>query len=398
MASSNQRPALPDCDPMEVDEKLAAGWSLPASLYLGAEVERLEDERVWRPAWQEMGTLADFRRSGDFLTSRLGRYPVLALRHPDGDLRAYMNVCRHRAALVVAGESSGQASDVSGNCSRFTCHYHGWTYTLDGRLVGVPDSAAGRLPPQETLGLQPVAIDTWGGIVFVSIAPQSTLLEALGDLPRIAAEQNYSLPFCDPDVQLAGTRTWEVPCNWKVFMENNLECYHCGTVHGRSLATLVKVDRENFFGLNFRNGILLKAPFNSSLAERLDRHTAARLEQQERTSGQAALQQYWTWPANLWTAGAGIGSALYRIDPTGPDSCRMTARFYQRPDEIADRKRLDACIADAIAEDIEISRGVQVGLASDARASGPLLAQREDSIRWFSAQVWGHLRPAFVQE
>jgi len=388
-------PALPLLDPAEVDRRLAAGWSLPASLYAGAEVQRLEDERVWRPGWQEIGTLADLRRPGDFLTARLGHYPVLVLRHPNGGLRAFMNVCRHRAAPVAAGPA-GQAEDVSGNCNRFTCPYHGWTYDLDGRLIGVPDRAVGGLPPEETLGLQPIAVDTWGGIVFVSIAPRNTLLEALGDLPRIAAEQNYAFPFANPDIELTATHSWDVPCNWKVFMENNLECYHCAMVHAGNLAALVKVDREHFFGLNFRNGILLQAPFGGGLQDRLGAQTAARLVAEERTSGQMALQQYWHWPANLWTAGPGIGSALYRIDPTGPDSCRMIARLYQHPGEIADRKALDACIADAISEDIRISSGVQLGLASGMREFGPLLAAREDSIRWFSAQVWQHLRPAFM--
>jgi len=387
---------LEQVDPSEVDDKLAAGWGLPACFYAGADLERLEDEHVWREAWQEVATLADFRKAGDYLTARLGRYPVLVVRHPDGGLRAYLNVCRHRAALVAGGESGGQASDASGNCSRFTCRYHGWTYDLDGRLIGVPDRSSGQLPPHETLGLQKVTVDTWGGIVFVSVAPSGTLLEALGDLPRVATEQNYSFPFLEPELELVATYSWEVACNWKVFMENNLECYHCSSVHARSLATLVKVDRDHFFGLNFRHGILLKAPFADSIGDAVGQDTAQRLKDHEHTSGQAALQQYWIWPANLWTAGSGIGSALYRVDPTGPETCRMIARIYQNRTEHAERARLDACVGDAISEDIEISKGVQIGLASGARDWGPLHAQREDSIRWFSAKVWRHLRPAFV--
>lgn len=381
-----------DCRTAEA--KLAEGWTLPASLYTDPAVDRIEDQLIWRAAWQEVGVLADFRRPGDFLTAKLGRYPILVVRDSKGELRAFLNVCRHRGSLLVGGDFADQPDNLAGNSKGFTCRFHGWTYGLDGRLRGAPDRAQGKLPPLESLGLRPISVATWGGIVFVSIEPNEPLDAHLSDLPRIAEHEKYTFPFLSDDIEFAGFYEWQVNCNWKVFMEVNLECYHCPTTHAHSFASVCKLDHKNFRTVNFRNGNHLRAPFVDDLERKVGSEAARRLHVAAEQRGEGAFQQYWIWPNNMWTSGVGFGNALFRIDRTGPTTCRMVARVYLHKDDVQDRKRLDEFVKDVIAEDVRVTSGVQMGLESGARDCGPLLAEREESIRWFSAMVWSHIGAA----
>lgn len=386
---------LPSIDAEEVDRYLGNGWTLPSTLYTDPAVARLEDDLIWKPAWQEIGALADFREPGDFLTAKLGRFPVLVVRDEEGELRAFMNVCRHRGALLAAGEMGDQDDNVAGNCNGFTCKYHGWRYGLDGQLKGAPNWKDGNLPPFDELGLHPISVDSWAGIVFVSIEPTEPLAEFLSDVPAVAEQKGYEYPFLQEDLELASTYEWHVEANWKAFMENNLECYHCSTTHTDTLAAVFKVDIKNFCTINFKNGNHLGAPFTDDLDRKIEPEMAASLVHLAKGKGEQAFQQYWVAPNNMITTGVGLGDALYRIDATGPGSCRMCARVYLPKGDNANRERLDEFMGDFVVEDVGVSSGVQIGLESGAREWGPLLAKREDSLKWFSAYIWDRLGPAF---
>lgn len=386
---------LPAIDPEEVDRYLDQGWTLPSTLYTDPVVADLEDRLIWRAAWQEVGTLVDFREPGDYIAVQLGRYPILVVRDNEGDLRAFLNVCRHRGALLAGGDTGDQSDNLSGNCNQFRCRYHGWTYGLDGELKGAPNWKDGNLPSFEDLALTPVSVDTWGGIVFVSVEPTETLGEFISDLPHIAEQKGYEFPFLREDLVLAGTYEWQVKANWKAFMENNLECYHCSTTHHDTLAAVFKVDIRNFCTVNFRNGNHLEAPFTDDLDEKIEPEMARSLSDEAERKNEQPFQQYWVAPNNMFTTGVGLGDALYRIDPTGPDSCRMVARVYLGKDDNENRERLDEFMGDFVAEDVGVSGGVQLGLKAGSREFGPLLDKREESLRWFSRFVWDRLGPAF---
>ncbi len=389
----NQRIMPPHTfDPEEIERRLAAGWSLPSTLYVDPLVAELEQDLIWRHAWMIVGTVADFRQSGDFLATQLGRFPVVVVRGEDGTLRAFHNVCRHRGALVVGGEH-GDGPDSSGNCNRFQCPYHGWTYGLDGRLRGVPNWRDGKLPPFDELGLHAIAVDTWAGIVFVSLDPEEALGEYLSGAAHVADQQGYTKPFVDDAMELVATYEWDVRANWKAFMENNLECYHCGTTHAQTLAAIFRVDIDSFCNVNYKNGNHIAAPFVPDLAAKVRADAAEMLR--EAAGAEQPFQQYWLWPTNMITTGVGVGNGLFRIDALGPDTCRMIGRVYARNDDDTGRAQLDQYLGHFIDEDVAISAGVQLGLRSGTREWGPLLAKREDSIRFFSELVWRHLGPAF---
>ena len=163
---------------------------------------------------------------GSFRTVTVGRESVLLTRNRKGEPRAYFNVCRHRGARLCT-EESGQAQ------RSFQCPYHAWTYDFDGRLIAAPNLT--KMPDIDRVdyGLAPIAVREWLGYLWVSLAGdppsfESTVLqevvERLGDL---GALERYGVE----DLRVGRRITYDVKANWKLIVENFMECYHCATIH-----------------------------------------------------------------------------------------------------------------------------------------------------------------------
>jgi choline monooxygenase len=168
---------------------------------------------------------------GSYLTTEAGGVPILVTRDRDGELRAFLNVCRHRGAVLTEG--CGQRATIQ-------CHYHAWTYDLDGSLRTAPRSE--REPEFENAdwSLAPASVGTWGPFLFVNPDPAAApLAEYLGDLPQKLADA------IDLDDLVFHSRVeFGADANWKVVVENFLECYHCPTAHpGFSAEVDVHPDR-----------------------------------------------------------------------------------------------------------------------------------------------------------
>ncbi len=192
--------------------------TLPYRWYSDPEQLRREQERVFARSWQYVGRSDEAAAPGSFFTSACGEIPVLVTRDADGALRAFLNVCRHRGAVLVEGAGERQT---------IQCHYHAWTYGLDGSLRAAPRTEREPGFDPDGLGLVPFALDTWGPFVFVNPdAGAAPLAETLGPLPELLAR------VLDLDALRFHARARsELRGNWKVSVENFLECYHCATAH-----------------------------------------------------------------------------------------------------------------------------------------------------------------------
>jgi choline monooxygenase len=218
--------------PPTLRSRLLEGATLPASWYSDPEVLRLEHERIFSRSWQYAGPAEQVSEPGSFFTCRAGTTPIVVVRARDGDLRAFYNVCRHRGHEVAQG---------CGRRETLQCPYHAWTYDLDGSLRAAPRSDREPGFDPADLGLRPVGVETWGPLVFVNPdVDTAPLREILGDLPREAAERGL-----EPDALEYRGRSREqvLDANWKIVVENFLECYHCPTVH-KSFSKLIDVDPD----------------------------------------------------------------------------------------------------------------------------------------------------------
>ena len=195
--------------------------TLPPWCYTSREFYDREVERVFRPSWNFIGREDELPKAGDYAAYDLVGEPVFIVRDRAGTLRAFANSCRHRGTRLLDG---------TGNCRGIVCPYHGWTYGLDGRLLG----AAGM---EETLGfekggygLHPIRLEIWDGFVFVNLSTGSIgLSEYLGDLPE--ALESYNLA----DMVCVRRLEYDLACNWKIYLENAMEDYHTPYVHRQSI-------------------------------------------------------------------------------------------------------------------------------------------------------------------
>jgi phenylpropionate dioxygenase-like ring-hydroxylating dioxygenase large terminal subunit len=207
--------------------------TLPYSWYTDPDVLRREQERIFRDAWQYAGHTGELPEPGTFTTARAGRTPIVLTRARDGEIRAFLNVCRHRGFPLAEG---------SGARETLQCPYHAWTYGLDGTLRAAPRSEELADFPREELGLCRVAVDSWGPFLFVNTGPDpEPLSDALGSMPAQVAELGLDV---DDLVFYARWET-ELEANWKVVCENFLECYHCSVAHPQ-LASMLDVSAEAY--------------------------------------------------------------------------------------------------------------------------------------------------------
>ena len=202
---------------LDVHERVEAAWTLASRFYTDPAVLDLEKHRVFDRTWQLVGTSEKVAQPGDYFTADVAGEPVVVVRGADSELRAFINVCRHRGGAVAEG---------AGCAKNFRCHYHGWTYTLDGKLIGTPDVGGMEFFDRTQMPLPQIQVATWEQFVFVNLDAQAPPLAAfLEDIPdRVAAWNAHEMQF-------ALRKDYVIECNWKVYVDNYLEGYHIPIAH-----------------------------------------------------------------------------------------------------------------------------------------------------------------------
>jgi phenylpropionate dioxygenase-like ring-hydroxylating dioxygenase large terminal subunit len=199
------------------DRDIARASTLPASFYFSPETFEEEKTRLFASTWQVVGHVHQAASPGDYFTFHLIGEPLLIARGDDGILRGFYNVCRHRAGNPASG---------CGNRKLFRCGYHGWTYRLDGALLGAPEFEGVEDFDQRDFGLVPVRVEEWFNLILVNLDPKARpLRECLGELPAQAEKFNFGA------MRFSERRTYEMNCNWKTYVDNYLEGYHLPSVH-----------------------------------------------------------------------------------------------------------------------------------------------------------------------
>jgi glycine betaine catabolism A len=200
--------------------------TLPGGYYSDPDLFLLEQQNIFEAMWFCGVRSSDLAGPGAFRTVTVGRESILVTRTRRGGVRAFFNVCRHRGARLC--------TDGAGEVKRaFQCPYHAWTYDLEGKLVAAPNLT--RMPDvdRDEYGLRKVHVREWLGYVWVCLAdePPSFEEQVMGDvrerLGDLAAIDNYGAE----SLELGHRITYEVAANWKLIIENFMECYHCATIH-----------------------------------------------------------------------------------------------------------------------------------------------------------------------
>lgn len=194
---------------------------LPHWCYTDQEWYEREVDQIFTKEWLCVGREEQLARPGDYFSIEILGKPLIVVRDESEQLRVHLGLCRHRGAILTEG---------AGRCRSFICPYHSWTYSLSGKLVGIPGSPH-PLTGVESFddadyGLLPVRCETWDGFIFVTFYEDAPPLQAwLGDLPAFL--DDYDLA----QMQWTHADVYDVDCNWKVWLENAFENYHVATVH-----------------------------------------------------------------------------------------------------------------------------------------------------------------------
>lgn len=328
----------------------------PATVY--RDVARFEAERrnVFGRSWLFMGHECELPREGDVVSATVAGYPLLVVRTGTG-LKAFHNVCRHRAGPLFEGER--------GNCGgSLTCKYHGWVYTLDGRLRNARDFGVAAGFDPRNFPLIDLKVETWRGFVFVNADPNSrALAQSLKPLDaRVGARDLSKLVHTD-------RRTHDIGCNWKIYVENYLEGYHIPLVH-RALSEEidaskyeVAVDGDMCF-----HAAPLKAPATTAIYD-----------------GLWAFMQ-----PHLGVNVYGHGLMMERMLPMGLNVTRLVYDYYLTAEiaaNEAERQRIMAMSGIVTAEDKWICERVQANIEAGIYEAGVFSPRHEAGVAWFQRLV-----------
>jgi choline monooxygenase len=342
LSSYNDKAALPDA------------LTIPGPWYVDPRIAELESKTVFSNSWQMVGRADQVEKPGQFVTFTVAGEPVIVVRGNDGILRGFYNVCRHHAAAVMT-EPCGQATILH-------CPYHGWNYGLDGALKGMPEFDGVKNFDREKNGLVPLRAELWEKFVFVNLDPAAESLASYfgGLVKRVAPLEVTKLHYFD-------SRTYDIACNWKVFVDNFLDGgYHVPHLH-KGLNSVL--DYKQYTIENEDRYCLQSSPMVSSDE---DAATGA-------TRKGDRAWYFWQYPNLMINCYEGYMDTNLVI-PIDTDHCRVIFDFYFGDISEASRAYNEMSVetgARVQEEDLGICEAVQRGLKSRAYGAGRLSVRRE---------------------
>ena len=360
-------------DEFDASLPLERAHTIPNSWYFDPELYELERRTVFA-GWQAVARTDQLDKPGAFVTAEVAGEPVAVVLDADGTLRAFHNVCRHRAAPVL--------TEACGVATKLRCRYHGWTYDLAGRLRGTPEFDGVEGFCREDNGLALLVAEAWGPFAWVHAGPALPLAEYLDPLPRQFASLGLE------KLRWAGSRSFDVQCNWKVFIDNYLDGgYHVNSVHPGLAGVLNYAE--------YRTEVAGHTSAQVSPMRPAEPGSASEAVGQARTGDKAYY--YWVFPNVMFNFYEGYLDTNVVL-PLGPDRCRVGYEFYFAQTEGPEARRR---IAESIAvsdqvqgEDGVICEEVQRGLASRSYDTGRYSVRREVAVHAFHRLLASYLRQA----
>jgi choline monooxygenase len=348
---------------------LAEAWTIPAAWYLDRRIAELERLKVFSRSWQLVGRAEQVSKPGQYITRELAGEPLVVVRGNDQILRCFFNVCRHHAAAVMTA--------AEGEARNLRCPYHGWTYTLEGELVGTPDFTGVCNFDRVGNGLAPVETAVWENWVFVKLDPDGPSLENFLGADLINQMRGLDLG----NFRWMERRRYALDCNWKVFVDNYLDGgYHVPHLH-KGLDSVL--DYGHYTIEMGERHCLQSSPV---VAKGAEAQTGAVRK------GDRAFY-FWIYPNFMINWYEGVMDTNLVI-PQGVARCEVIFDFYFTDVSEQSRERNFASIAVSERiqdEDVAICKSVQRGLASRSYKAGRLSVRREAGERLFHQLLYADL-------
>src|SRR5579859_96132 len=358
--------------------------TLPGRYYYDPAIYGLEQERIFSQLWICVGRAAAIADPGAYQVFPIGSESVIVVRDRDGALHAFLNVCRHRGARLCT-EAAGHLK------GSLQCRYHAWTYGLDGRLIGAPNVLAYEQFDRTAYGLFPVALELWEGFIWLNLADgPPPLADQLN--PVIMQRFGGYAPFARygiGELSIGKTITYHVQANWKLILENFMECYHCAPMHPE-LCDLLP---------GFRSGKSYAGSEAATLAENAEAFTMTGVASRPPLPGLLPedLRRYYgeVLLPNALLNLLDDHVVIHTVWPRGPASTYVTCDWLFNPLVISrpDFDPLDTVeLFDLInRQDWEVCELTQLSMASKAFRDGGIYVPAERHIRSFVDFILGKL-------
>lgn len=358
--------------PPEIDGvPLAApepGRNLPPAAFTSRAVFEREERAVFARSWVHVADLVDLPGPGSYLAASIGRTPVLLIRdRASGELRGFLNACRHRGAQLVDGR---------GTCERqLRCPYHAWSYGTDGSLIGVPhrDEFTCELAGMD---LVPVRVGVVGPLVFACLDPAAPPLdEWVGGLPAALAEVGAA------GWDLAWQLEYEVAANWKLFVENANDGYHIPFVHDVLTDVLVP-----------DSGVTTLEPHSAYSWAAINPAYVP----PGRDPAEARVRFGCVFP-NFIPVLSLADLTYLRVDPVGHDRLRLFVRSYDSPELAMLREFRRQAFERTTDQDIQVVERTQRGLQALGLPAGVHASELEARIGHFE-RMWAQAMATAMTE
>jgi len=327
--------------------------TLPARLYRDSALYQEERRKIFAQSFHLAAHEMMVPDAGNVYALTIAGYPLMIVRQDDGSLRAFHNVCRHRAGPL--------AQEGASNCGEhLTCRYHGWKYERDGRLRSATGFGPAENFDPRDYALFPAAVKTWRGFIFV--APDA---DARGFDEFIAPLARHAARLKLEDFRFAERRTHTIACNWKTYVENYLEGYHVDAVHP---ALAAEVDAAKY---------------------RVTMEGMIAIHEAPSRNPSAVYDGLWAWAFPV--LGVNVyadGLMMERMWPIGEGRTELDYLFFFREGLGTARKEEIMAMSETVtAEDKTICEAVQKNLDAGIYDTGALSPTHEIGVAWFQAEI-----------
>ena len=335
-------------------QPLSHARALAARYFTDARMPELDARAVFAKSWQLVGHNSQLPDIGDHLVTDIAGLPIVLIRDIEGRLRAYHNVCRHRAGPLALCSGKGARG--------LRCKYHGWTYGLDGVLISAPEMANAEDFDLASIRLPELRVELWQGLIFVGAEQAPAFSE-------FSAGWDTQLRTLSPKNYVFHRRvSYDVACNWKVYCDNYLEGYHVPHIHP-GLNSL----------LDYRAYVTETGDWFS--------YQYSPLQSDADLYGSGDALYYFIYPNTMLNLLPGRLQSN-RILPVDENHCRVEYDYYYIDEQVTDavnaRRAADQSFSDEVQqEDISICEHVQRGLASGSYEAGRLNPLRENAVHHF---------------
>jgi phenylpropionate dioxygenase-like ring-hydroxylating dioxygenase large terminal subunit len=355
--------------------------SLPREYYLTEERYQQELVKIWQKQWVYVGHVSQIRAKGDYFTYEIGDESVVVIRGEGDQVHTHMNVCRHRG-LRLCDQAFGQVA------RRLVCPYHSWSYDLDGTLKNATRQADGEYFDYKDYGLINAHVEVWLGFIFVCLADETP--GPIADM--IDAKSTAAMELVEPlKIKVAHEVVYDADADWKLLLENGVECYHCPSVHPEFCVSLNAKQMSSYYDKDMVPNVVqgLIIPVQGELESlSMDGHYVSKKLLGKFDTGTPVPYEFgagfMTQPGYAWAGFHPDYGMVANCLPAGPGKTKMVCQWFVHEDAV---EGVDYDIDELIMiwditnnQDLHILTRQQAGLRTTRYTPGPNSYAQEPGI------------------